>query len=180
MIFAVKSYYPPQTMTVRQNRDASRADAPGNAVTGEAAARALPDPELDQLKALQSRDREVRAHEAAHQAAAGNLSTGGASFSYQRGPDGRLYAIGGEVHIDTSAVSGDPKATLRKAETVIRATLAPARPSSQDRQVAARAVQMAAEARTELALKNSRQVAERFVLVEDFERFRTPRIDVTA
>jgi len=51
------------------------------------------DPELAKLKA---RDREVRAHEAAHTAAAGSLAKGGPSFTFQRGSDGRLYAVGGE------------------------------------------------------------------------------------
>ena len=37
---------------------------------------------------LQTRDRQVRSHEAAHQAAGGSLA-GAASFSYERGPDGR-------------------------------------------------------------------------------------------
>ena len=68
--------------------------------------------EVDQLKA---RDQEVRVHEAAHLAAAGGFAQGGASYSYQTGPDGRRYAVGGEVSINTSAVPGDPEATIRKA-----------------------------------------------------------------
>ena len=51
-------------------------------------------------------------------AAAGAHSRGGPSYEYQRGPDNRQYAVGGEVQIDTSAVSGDPEATIRKAQTV--------------------------------------------------------------
>jgi hypothetical protein len=111
----------------------------------------LTEEEQAQVEKLKARDREVRVHEAAHQAAAGGLATGGATFTYQRGPDGVSYAIGGEVNVDTSPVSGDPEATLRKAETIRRAALAPAEPSGQDRQVAAKAAQMAAEARAELA-----------------------------
>jgi hypothetical protein len=107
--------------------------------------------ERRELEELKQRDREVRAHEAAHQAAAGGHAQGGASFSYQRGPDGRLYAVGGEVSIDTSKVAGDPEATLRKAQEVQRAAMAPAEPSSQDRQVAAEAAAMAMQARMELA-----------------------------
>ena len=110
--------------------------------------------ELEQLK---SRDREVRAHEAAHKNAAGHLARGGASFQYENGPDGKRYAVGGEVSIDTSEVSGDPEATLRKAETIRRAANAPAEPSAQDRRVAAKAAQMAARARHEL---NEQQAAE--------------------
>ena len=52
--------------------------------------------EQQQVYELQARDVEVRAHEAAHQAAGGGM-TGGASYTYQRGPDNKMYAIGGEV-----------------------------------------------------------------------------------
>lgn len=104
-----------------------------------------------EINALKNRDREVRAHEAAHKAAAGSLGKGGASFSYTRGPDGKLYAVGGEVSIDTSPVAGDPQATLQKANQIRAAALAPAQPSAQDRAVAAQAGIMAAEARAELA-----------------------------
>jgi len=102
---------------------------------------------------LQARDREVRAHEAAHLAAGRPYVTGGPSFTYQRGPDGRSYAIGGEVSLDTSEVADDPEATLSKAETVRRAALAPARPSPQDLRVAADASQMAAQTRLEIAIQ---------------------------
>jgi hypothetical protein len=79
----------------------------------------------------------------------------GASFSYQRGPDGRFYAVGGEVSIDTSPVPGDPQATASKAEQIQRAALAPAQPSGQDRAVAAQAARMAMEARLQQALEAS-------------------------
>lgn len=102
------------------------------------------------LQELKSIDREVRAHEAAHKAAAGGLTKGAATFSYQRGSDGQQYAIGGEVSIDVSEVAGDPQATLQKANTILSAALAPAQPSSQDHAVAAMAAQMAAEARMEM------------------------------
>jgi hypothetical protein len=102
------------------------------------------------VQQLNARDREVRQHEMAHQAAGAGF-TGAVSYSYQSGPDGRLYAVGGDVSIDTSPVGGDPEATLEKAEAIIRAAMAPAEPSPQDYQVAASARAMAAEARAELA-----------------------------
>lgn len=98
---------------------------------------------------LAARDREVRAHEDAHRAAAGPYFRG-LSLTYQRGPDGVRYAVGGEVRIDRAPVPGDPEATLRKMETVQRAALAPAQPSAQDRRVAAEAAATAAQARAEL------------------------------
>ena len=107
--------------------------------------------EKKQLEQLKTRDREVRAHEAAHKAAAGSLARGAASFEFEKGPDGRRYAVGGEVSIDTSKVSGDPQATISKAQTIRAAANAPAQPSGQDRAVAAQATQMEAEARQEVA-----------------------------
>ena len=107
--------------------------------------------EKREVEQLQARDREVRAHEAAHKNAAGHLARGGASFETEKGPDGKNYAVGGEVSIDVSRVNGDPQATLAKARTIRAAALAPAQPSSQDFAVAAKAGQLEAEARAELA-----------------------------
>ena len=103
-----------------------------------------------QVAKLSSRDREVRAHEQAHSAVGGNYA-GGPTYIFKRGPDGRTYAVGGEVSIDVSAIANDPAATLRKMEQVARAALAPAEPSGQDRRVAAQAQVLAAQARIELA-----------------------------
>ena len=103
------------------------------------------------LLELQARDQEVRVHEAAHQAAGGELA-GGASFTYQQGSDGKMYAIGGEVSIDTSE-GKTPEETIQKAQKVIAAATAPANPSSQDIKVAGAATQMLAKAQQELALQ---------------------------
>jgi len=107
---------------------------------------------LEQLEIakLVSRDQEVRTHEQAH-AAVGGQYAGAPTYTYTRGPDGKRYAVGGEVGIDTSPVPNDPQATLRKMEVVIRAALAPAEPSGQDRQIAAQAQAQMAEARAQLA-----------------------------
>jgi hypothetical protein len=107
--------------------------------------------EEQQLRDLKRRDQQVRAHEQAHIAAGGRYISSGAQFIYQTGPDGKRYAVGGEVSIDTSTVPGDPEATIRKAEAVARAALAPADPSTQDQAVAASARQTIAQARVELA-----------------------------
>ena len=120
-----------------------------NKKTGELSAS-----DLNIISGLKQRDAEVRAHEAAHLAAAGSIAKGGASFNYQQGPDGIQYAIGGEVSIDTSAIAGDPAATLRKADTIRRAALAPAQPSGPDMQAAASATALAAQAQAELLQKN--------------------------
>ena len=70
------------------------------------------------IQQLRARDLEVRSHEQAHVAAAGSLAQGGPSFQFTRGPDGRLYATGGEVGIDVSPVANDPHATIEKAQQI--------------------------------------------------------------
>lgn len=115
--------------------------------TGE---KVLTEEEQKQVEELKARDTEVRAHEQAHIAAGGSYVRGGARYDYQTGPDGKKYAVGGEVSIDTSAVEGDPQATINKAQVILKAALAPAEPSGQDKAVAAQARQMMASARKEL------------------------------
>ena len=114
--------------------------------------------QLREVKRLQERDREVRAHEQAHIAAAGGLATG-PTFTTQQGPDGRSYAIGGEVQIDTSA-AGTPKETIAKAQIIRRAALAPAEPSAQDLSVAASASQMEIQARADLVAEELARTQE--------------------
>lgn len=116
-------------------------------------AQGLTEQELKQLTELKARDREVRAHEAAHQAVGGQYA-GAMSFTYQRGPDGAQYAVGGEVSIDLSPVQGDPQATIEKMRIVRAAAMAPAEPSGQDRAVAAQAMQIMLQAQSELAAQS--------------------------
>ena len=105
--------------------------------------------ELDLIDELSARDREVRAHEQAHAAVAGQYASS-PTYSFVRGPDGVSYAVSGEVKVDTSPIPGDPEATLRKAQQIRRAANAPAEPSGQDANVAAQAAQMELQARAEL------------------------------
>lgn len=102
---------------------------------------------VDQLSA---RDREVRNHEEAH-ARVGGQYAGSPSYTFQQGPDGKSYAIGGEVPIDISPVPDDPAATIVKMEIVKAAALAPAEPSGQDRRVAATADAQRQQAVADLA-----------------------------
>jgi hypothetical protein len=105
--------------------------------------------EQQQLTALKQRDAEVRAHEQAHASLGGKYASP-PQYEYERGPDGRRYAIGGEVSIDISEAS-TPEETIRKAQQVKAAALAPAEPSAQDLRVATEATQITLEARTEIA-----------------------------
>ncbi|MFH1135656.1 MAG: putative metalloprotease CJM1_0395 family protein [Pseudomonadota bacterium] len=116
----------------------------------------LSEEEKTEVAKLRKRDQEVQAHEKAHLAAGGQYTSGRASYEYQTGPDGKKYAVGGEVSIDVSAES-DPRATIKKAQTVRKAALAPAKPSAQDRKIAAEAAKMEAQARQDLAEQNSEQ-----------------------
>jgi hypothetical protein len=103
----------------------------------EGAVKELTPEEEAQVRKLAQRDREVRAHEQAHVAASGGLA-GSPSYEYQTGPDGRRYAVGGEVSIRRGGAT-DTDQALREAEAVKRGATAPAKPSSQDMAVAARA-----------------------------------------
>lgn len=103
-----------------------------------------------QVEELKKRDREVRQHEQAHLAAGAGIVVSGPTYQFQRGPDGKEYAIGGEVQIDASPIPDDPEATIRKMQQVQAAALAPAEPSPQDRKVASQAAKNQAQARAEL------------------------------
>lgn len=110
--------------------------------------------DLEISRELAERDREVRAHEQTHASIGGQYASA-PSYTYERGPDGRMYAVEGEVKIDTSPIPNDPQATLEKAEVIQRAALSVAEPSSADRAAAADARAMAAEARTQILQSES-------------------------
>lgn len=127
---------------------------------GKALASEFTGEELKQIKQMERTDREVRQHELAHQAAGGPY-TGGASYEYEVGPDGKRYVVAGQVSIDYGPVAGNPAATIDKMQTVAAAALAPMDPSPKDYQVAARARQYMAEARMELAMQRLQEQANR-------------------
>jgi hypothetical protein len=84
----------------------------------------------------------------------------GGSYSYQTGPDGKRYAVAGEVSISAS-YSGSPRKRLHQAEAIRRAALAPADPSPQDRQVAAQAAAVAFQARADIRAEQRLDLAEK-------------------
>ena len=116
--------------------------------------------EQKQLTELKQRDAEVRAHEQAHASLGGQYASS-PQYEFERGPDGRQYAVGGEVSIDISEAS-TPEETIRKAQQVKAAALAPAEPSPQDLRVATEATQMALEARNEIATEKAKEAQEAF------------------
>lgn len=107
--------------------------------------------EKKDVERLDKRDKEVRSHESAHQMAAGSLGHP-PQYTYRKGPDGKQYAVGGRVQIDTSE-GRTPEETISKAQIIKRAALAPKDPSSQDQKVAQQASQMESKARAEMARK---------------------------
>lgn len=111
--------------------------------------------ELQEVQNLKSRDREVKAHEQAHATVGGQYVTSGPNYEYKTGPDNQRYAVAGNVGIDSSEVPNNPEATIKKAQIVKRAALAPADPSSSDRAVASKASAMESKARMELMKESS-------------------------
>ncbi|HEB9327975.1 TPA: hypothetical protein RZK18_000732 [Campylobacter coli] len=115
--------------------------------------------QVQQLRELQSIDRNVKAHEAAHQAAGGGLA-GAASFSYTRGPDNQMYAVAGEVPIRMQE-GRTPEETIANARQVAAAAMAPADPSPQDYKVAANAAKMEFDARAEATKLKAQETKEK-------------------
>lgn len=119
----------------------------------------LSDEERARVEELKQRDREVRLHEQAHAGIGGSLA-GPPQFEYERGPDGRSYAVSGEVSIRLRE-GRTPEETARLARQVRRAALAPADPSAQDRRVAAEATRMERQAQKEAVEERSAVEEER-------------------
>ncbi len=138
------------TLSEQAFREDSGKQGADNGVSNE---KELAPEEKQEVNNLKKRDAEVKAHEQAHMASGGGIVQGGASYEYQTGPDGRMYAVGGEVQIDLSS-ERTPEATISKMQQVRRAALAPAQPSGTDRAVAAQASQIEAQARMERTQEN--------------------------
>jgi hypothetical protein len=116
--------------------------------------------EQQQLSELKQRDAEVKAHEQAHATLGGQYASS-PQYEYERGPDGRRYAVSGEVSIDISKAS-TPEETSRKAQQIKAAALAPVEPSVQDLRVATEATQIALEARTQIASTKAQEAQESY------------------
>lgn len=101
--------------------------------------------EKEALEQLGQRDAQVRQEEAAHAAVAGDLA-GPIAYVYQRGPDGRDYAVGGSVGIQATIASGDPTELQRVGARLAAAATAAAKPSAEDRAVARLVLRLYAEA----------------------------------
>lgn len=150
--------------TEANQREASAGSADEVGPDGEP----LTSEQVEEVRQLRDRDQEVKTHEQAHVAAAGSLFKGGPYYTYQQGPDGKRYAVGGSVEIDTST-GRTPEETLQRASQIKRAALAPAEPSSTDRSVAAKADRMAAQAKQEISERDNADAADRSSSGDDQE-----------
>lgn len=112
-----------------------------------------------QIAELKIRDSEVKAHEQAHLAAASGIGASAPHYDYEVGPDGKKYAVGGEVNISFTK-SQNPSENLANAQTMKTAALAPAQPSGQDRAVAAKADRLIAEAKQEIKEAQTEQMGQ--------------------
>lgn len=114
-------------------------------------------PEQEQEVAkLKARDAEVKTHEQAHLSAASGISASAPTYTYETGPDGEKYAIGGEVSI-TVVQTGNPQKDLQSAQTMRAAALAPSQPSSQDLSVARNADKMIEDDKKQIEEEKSQQ-----------------------
>lgn len=144
-----------------QDGDASESSDNEQAATEQqSGTQQLSEADEKMVQQLQARDREVKAHEMAHLASSGQYARGGPSYSYQQGPDGRRYAVGGEVPIDIGK-ERSPEETIQKMQVVKRAAMAPADPSATDRGVAANAAALENQARQEMQRERTNPPEER-------------------
>ena len=88
---------------------------------------------LSKFKAM---DSEVRTHEQIH--ATIGPTTAPISYNYQKGPDGKMYAVGGSVRMDTS-IPDDPKLAMFKLDQIQKSASGPASTSGADNAIAMQA-----------------------------------------
>ncbi|RYA23007.1 hypothetical protein CRU96_10280 [Malaciobacter halophilus] len=85
------------------------------------------------LDKFENLDSKTRSHEQLHASLA--HTKGAISYNYQMGPDGKLYATGGHVRLDTS-IPKDEAAAIAKLDKLQKASAAPDGLSSADASIA--------------------------------------------
>ena len=145
----------PEAIALYNTEQQSSSDSEENSGNTE---EELTQQEKQEVSELKMTDSEVRAHENAHKAAAAGLTTSAPNYEYETGPDGKKYAVAGDVNVSYKH-SDDPEVNLRNAQQLKASALAPADPSSQDRKVAAQADREIAQARQDI-LEEQRQMSE--------------------
>lgn len=152
---------PTEASASKQSSQDATSDQRKNDVAAEKQrnSKALSEQQLKEVEKLEKRDAQVQRHELAH-ASVGGQHAGSPSYTYEKGPDGQRYRVGGEVMIDVAPIPNDPQVTIQKMQVVRRAALAPAEPSGADRAIAAEATLKTAEARAELQQQQRNPDAE--------------------
>lgn len=145
----------------------------------QAAEAELSPEEQRRIAELKRIDAAVRAHEQAHIAVGRELITSGPNYAYTYGPDGKRYAVSGEVGIDTSP-EREPEANIDKGQRIQDTALAPVDPSPQDYRVAATGKQLEDQGRRDLRAERAAEAAPRDSRVDAYAspRERTPQLDV--
>jgi len=133
--------------------------------------------EMKAIEQLAAVDREVRESEQAPTVISDSQNVSSIFDSYNAS-DRLFYAsvAAGKASIDTSAVENDPRATLEKAQVIMRAALSVDAPSIEDMQIASEAKALALQAISELAdasvsdesIVESAQVEEAALKLEEF------------
>ncbi len=139
----------PSSQQQTQYQDKVHISEAGKKAAEEKQDNELSEEDQKEVQTLKDRDREVKIHEQAH-AAVGGQYAGSPQYEYETGPDGKRYAVGGEVSIDVGE-EAEPEDTVQKMQIVRAAALAPAEPSTQDLKVAAEASQKEQRARAEVS-----------------------------
>ena len=88
------------------------------------------------LEKFKKTDSDIRSHEQAH--ATIGVTTSPISYNYQQGPDGKMYAVGGSVRLDTS-IPKDPKAAMEKMDRISDAATGVGNPSGADMAISTQA-----------------------------------------
>ena len=117
--------------------------------------RAQQQDDFKKVQQLQTIQQTVFAHELDHKEAGPDV-TGSVTYRYKRGPDGQMYAVGGDTSVNIS-FSGDPKQTIEKMDEVKKAATAPANPSFDDFVILAHAIAYKQQAIMMQAIRDSNE-----------------------
>ena len=102
----------------------------------------LDEADKDLVERLEQRDLEVRSHEQSHVAQAGEYARGAPTYTYQMGPDGKSYAVGGSLAVDVGK-EADPVENQLKSQTLQAAAMGVDEPSAADAGVFVQAASLA-------------------------------------
>jgi hypothetical protein len=132
--------YSPRSLLNAMDMDTSSPSAPPSAPNED---------QMAALRDLQARDKEVRRHEQTHAAMLGPYA-GAITYTYEIGPDGKAYAVGGSTEIREAAGSS-PEEKAARARRIMAAAMAVSNPSGADLTAAAEAARMAGKAVRQMA-----------------------------